>query len=197
MDWNQRYADGDTPWDKGAAAPPLQELLQLPEAARWFGDRAVIVPGCGSGHDVRLIAAHLDNPVIGLDIAPLAIERARTHSSAGNIHYLCADWFEYAHEGPPPSAVFEHTCFCAIDPDMRAEYVSTAARILPAGSHLVGVFFLNTGDDEGPPWPSSVTGLRALFEPFFELCLSRVPSDAYPGREGCELSMVWRRKSRV
>ena len=28
VDWNERYALGDVPWDKGDAAPPLRDWLQ-------------------------------------------------------------------------------------------------------------------------------------------------------------------------
>jgi hypothetical protein len=53
MDWEQRYETGDTPWEKGAPAPPLLEWLESRGSIR--GD--ILVPGCGSGHDVRAIAA--------------------------------------------------------------------------------------------------------------------------------------------
>ena len=39
MDWESRYREGDTPWEKGGAAPPLGELL-----AR-HGIAAELVPG--------------------------------------------------------------------------------------------------------------------------------------------------------
>ena len=53
MDWEERYESGDTPWEKGAPAPPLLEWLDSRGSIR--GD--VLVPGCGSGYDVRAIAA--------------------------------------------------------------------------------------------------------------------------------------------
>ena len=51
----------------------------------WNGSRAgvrcdgdVLVPGCGSGHDVRAIAAASPiAQVVGLDVAPSALDRAR------------------------------------------------------------------------------------------------------------------------
>ncbi|MFN5868275.1 MAG: thiopurine S-methyltransferase, partial [Akkermansiaceae bacterium] len=49
-DWNQRYELGDTPWEKGHAAPPLLELLEKMDPSIW-GEGAVLVPGCGTGHD--------------------------------------------------------------------------------------------------------------------------------------------------
>ena len=46
MDWNLRYEEGDTPWDKGGAHPVLADML----SRRPFSGR-VLVPGCGRGHE--------------------------------------------------------------------------------------------------------------------------------------------------
>ena len=49
--WEQRYLSNDIPWDKGYAAPPLAEIL-----SRLKLTGSILVPGCGFGHDVRLLA---------------------------------------------------------------------------------------------------------------------------------------------
>jgi len=75
-DWNQRYRTGDTPWEKGAPAPPL--LSWMAEHGPLTGD--VLVPGCGLGHDVRAIArASRDARVVGLDVAPSALVQAKKY----------------------------------------------------------------------------------------------------------------------
>ena len=69
--WEAQYQAADTPWDKGAASPGLIDyLLENPVRGR------VLVPGCGFGHDVRALAGTADE-VIGIDIAPSAIDGAR------------------------------------------------------------------------------------------------------------------------
>ena len=69
-DWNERHVLGDTPWEKGAPAPPL--LSWMARYGPMTGD--VLVPGCGLGHDVREIAkASPDARVVGLDLAPEAL----------------------------------------------------------------------------------------------------------------------------
>jgi methyl halide transferase len=52
-DWESAYVLGETPWDKGFASPPLSWFLQL---GQWLPAGRVLVPGCGRGHDVRLLA---------------------------------------------------------------------------------------------------------------------------------------------
>ena len=66
-DWDKRYLAGDTPWEKGRAAPPLGELLLKMDPAAW-GNGPLLVPGCGLGHDVRALAA-LGRSVLGVDLA--------------------------------------------------------------------------------------------------------------------------------
>jgi len=76
-DWKERYRVGDTPWDKGRPSPPLKSFL-----ARRRVEGRVLVPGCGAGHDVRLLA-RAGAEAVGLDIVPQAIELARSYPPAG------------------------------------------------------------------------------------------------------------------
>ena len=197
-DWESCYRTGEMPWDKGAPAPPLLEWLAQP-GHRLDGE--VLVPGCGLGHDVRAIAATgQPSQVIGLDISPAALTQARQQSPAGNESYVAADLFDL-----PPELrgrfewVFEHTCFCAIDPARRADYVRSVAGALRPGGHLLAIFYLNPWNagepappDGGPPFPVSREELDRLFAGPFDLLEESVPTRAYRGREGRELRWLLR-----
>jgi SAM-dependent methyltransferase len=77
-DWNELYRTGDTPWEKGAPAPAPPLLSWMAEHGPLSG--AVLVPGCGLGHDVRAIArASWDARVVGLDVAPSALVQAKKY----------------------------------------------------------------------------------------------------------------------
>jgi SAM-dependent methyltransferase len=190
-DWETQYQKGETPWDKGAPSPALVEAL---ESRRIEG--RVLVPGCGTGHDVRLLAAH-GAEVHGLDLAPSAIAAAQGMPRAGGEHYLLGDFFDL----PADLAggfdwVWEHTCFCAIDPARRAEYVEAAHRALRVGGKLFAVFYLDPGNahpGEGPPFETSLCELDRLFSPRFALEDEWLPQRAYPGREGREWMRILRR----
>ena len=68
--WDMRWRAGFTPWDAGRVPRHLRELV----ASRRPAGR-VLVPGCGSGHDVRFLAeCGLD--VEGIDFSEAAIEAA-------------------------------------------------------------------------------------------------------------------------
>lgn len=201
MDWEQRYETGDTPWEKGAPAPPLLEWLESRGSIR--GN--VLVPGCGSGHDVRAItAASPAAKVVGLDIAQSAVDRARQFSPAGNETYQRADLLDLPVELTNRfDWVFEHTCFCALEPGRRGDYVREISRALKPDGALLAIFFLNPWDPGeapaagGPPFGVAREELDMLFGTHFELVEELKPCHAYPGREGREIIRLLRRGVRA
>ncbi len=156
----------------------------------------VLVPGCGLGHDVRAIAELPDTRVLGIDIAPTAIQRARRHKPKRDEAFLEADLFDL------PGAltgtcewVWEHTCFCAIPRARRVDYVRAVRQALREGGHLAAVFFLDPGlpdPDAGPPFGVTKAELNTLFleSGAFKFIHEWEPKRGYPGREGRELMRV-------
>jgi SAM-dependent methyltransferase len=195
-DWNQRYELEDTPWEKGLPAPPLLEFLTQDRPSFW-GDGKVLVPGCGTGHDVRALATEGNN-ALGLDLAPNALELAQAYPKVGNEAYELGDFLDPNwRKNKSFDAIWEHTCYCAIDPSRRDDYATACAELIKPGGHLVGVFFLTPNDpgeeDEGPPFNASIQELNQRFSPAFERIDSWVPTLTYPGREGREWFAIYRR----
>lgn len=190
-DWEAMYAAGETPWDKGAAAPPLLAWLAA-HPGRMTG--RVLVPGCGRGHDVRAIAAAEPwASVIGLDLSATAISLARGIPPVRNEIYLEADLFVPFEEHLGYDWVWEHTCFCAIDRQRRDDYAEAVWRHLRPGGRLLGIFYLDPyrGDHQpggGPPHGCTLEELSARFERtgLFRTLDSGPPAAAFPEREGRE-----------
>jgi methyl halide transferase len=199
MKWDELYQSGDTPWEKGAPAPPLLEWLRTRGAL----EGEVLVPGCGFGHDVRAIAAASPrSTVIGIDISATALKEALGFSSVGREVFQSADIFAL-----PQSLqrrfdwVFEHTCFCAIRPERRHDYLQMAVSALKPEGQLLAVFFLNPWDPEdeipeggGPPFGVTKEELDVLFSPHFNVIEELKPKAAYPGREGREIVRLLRKR---
>src|SRR5207244_655289 len=59
--------------------------------------------------------------------------------------------------------VWEYTCFCAIDPARRAEYVRTMAVIVRPGGWLLACFYPIRRGGGGPPFPMARSEVRRLF----------------------------------
>ena len=195
MDWGECYRQGETPWEKGEAHPELPYLLE--EHRALFEEAgSLLIPGCGFGHDARLIATAAKGTVTGLDLAGEALEKARRFASERVIDWQLGNLFEWRGSY---DLIFEHTCFCAIPVAKRPDYVGAMARLIPAGGHLVGIFFLNPDHEgeEGPPFGVGVAELEEFFGGKFEICWSQAPAKSYPGREGegRELSLLMRRRA--
>lgn len=186
-DWELRYQTGDTPWEKGAPSPGLVEFLkEHPLKGR------VAVVGCGFGHDVRAISA-LGAEVIGLDLADSAINGAAKFPKTGNEVYRQADLFAVPKDLLGRfDWVFEHTCFCAIDPAMRPQYVRAVTHLLRPGGRFLAVFYMEPDSEEGPPFGITEAELDSLFADF-ELERQWRPTASYPGREGRELMRLMHR----
>lgn len=182
MDWERRYTEGDTPWDRGTAHPALDGLL-----AQNVLQGKTLVPGCGAGHDVRLLARH-HLRVTGLDIAPSAIERARNFAPVNNETYLCEDFFALPKEWEQSfDSILEHTCFCAIEPNRRTDYIRSATAALKPGGRLLAVFYTDMEDQDGePPFGATTEDLDALFGKHFRLLEEYRGMPTFSGREGCE-----------
>ena len=187
-DWSQRYVDGDTPWDKGYGAPPLKEYLgHQPIKGR------ILVPGCGRGHDVRLLAEQ-GAEVVGLDISDTALEMANEIEPVGRETYMIGDFLDPEADFGRSDLVFEHTCFCAIFPEERKAYVRAVHRALVPGGHLLAIFFVLIEDPEGPPFPVDTDDIDTLFGDAFKTVEAWVPTQAYPERENREQMRLMRRK---
>ncbi len=189
--WQERYDQDETPWEKDGPAPPLRAFLL---SNRVHGK--VLVPGCGIGHDVRLLAAQ-GASVLGLDLAPSAVERANHFPKVAQERFELGDFLNL----PTPLEgqfdwVYENTCFCAIHPTEREAYAIHAARALKPGGHLFGVFYLDTGNPpgEGPPFCSTSEEIDRQFSAWFEPIQQWTPMVGFQGRVPKEEFRVFRKR---
>jgi cyclopropane fatty-acyl-phospholipid synthase-like methyltransferase len=189
-DWEDRYQAQDMPWEKGEPSPGLVDFLaNHPELPRG----TVCVPGCGTGHDARAWArAGFD--AHGYDIAPSAVRLAEEKSRAEGLT-LPFRLGDFLADDPPQlfDWVFEHTLFCAIDPQRRDDYVKAVIKWLKPGGDYLAVNYL-IPDEDGPPFGTTRAELWKRFSPHFDLLSEWVPR-SYPNRTGLELMLWWRLKS--
>jgi methyl halide transferase len=189
-DWEALYQAGDMRWEKGEPSPGLVDFLAAhPELPR--GN--VLVPGCGTGHDVRAWAA-AGFDATGADLAPSAIRLAEKKTRAANLraHFVLCD-FLAAEPIASCDYIFEHTLFCAIDPARRDDYVRAVLRWLKPHGQFIAVHYMLRGNETEPPFGVSQEELMERFGPHFELKQGFAPR-SYPNRAGLELLLWWQRK---
>lgn len=163
--WEDLYRRRGDGWELGAPAPELVDFVETspPPAGR------VAVPGCGRGHDVRYLAG-AGYRAIGFDFADDAVRDARALAARSGSAAVFEQRDLFTLERDYANAfdgVWEYTCFCAIDPARRAEYVRVVARILKPGGWFLACFYPLRPRGGGPPFPVSRSEIRRLFEPRF------------------------------
>jgi SAM-dependent methyltransferase len=184
--WDGCYAQGGDGWELGAPAPPLVRLLR--DAAPPAGRAAV--PGCGRAHDVALLTAH-GFDATGFDFSDHAVAAA---TKLGR-RVLKRNVFALGAEFPGAfDIVWEYTCFCAIDPDRRVEYVGVLAEILRPGGELIALFYPLEAKEAGkPPFPVTRAEIDRLLSKEFRIESVHVPVDSIERRRGHELLVRARR----
>lgn len=210
--WEDAYQQGSTGWDLGGPTPAFVQFLKAPDAPVPGG---MLVPGCGRGYDAILFAQH-GFEVIGVDIALSAVAAARQLARGKRVRctFLQEDLFTLpARYRLAFDYVLEYTCFCAINPARRREYVQAMAAVLRPAGELIGLFFpvlpalsIVEGPGgyvldgpvlspvEGPPFPMSEQEIRDLFSPHFDIKhLASTPHTVKP-RQGRELLARFRRR---
>jgi SAM-dependent methyltransferase len=171
------------PWDAGRVPP---KLLQ------WLGDqkpgRRVLVPGCGSGYEVRAFAGHGDE-VLGIDFSEAALERARKLA----VPVRQADFFTL--DEPPYDLVYERTFLCALPRRLWPQWGARIAELVRPGGKLAGFFFLDD-NERGPPFGISPEALHELLDVNFLLQEDEaIPAgESVPVLAGKERWQVWERR---
>lgn len=192
--WEQRYHSGGDGWELWRPAPPLQRYLE--EHPLTLPLRALVI-GAGRGHEARLLA-RLGADVTALDFAATAVAECQRLARAEGLTMTVrqADLFDLPGSDADAGAydlLLEHTCFCAIDPARRDEYVATVAALLRPGGRLLGLFYCH-GDPGGPPYGATPAEIDGRFAPRFTTLHREVPPDSVATRASQELLVLYQRR---
>jgi SAM-dependent methyltransferase len=189
--WEGLYARGGDGWELGGPAPPLVDFVTTTPPPRG----RVAVPGAGRGHDARFLAGHgYDVTAIDFSTAALTAARALARRDRVDVTFEQRDIFtlpqSHAHAF---DGVWEYTCYCAIDPRRRREYVDVLRAIVRPGGWLLGCFFPLRAQTAGPPFPVSMSEIRRRLAPAFRIERAFPPLRSVRGRQGREWMVLARR----
>ncbi len=193
--WSERYAENSTPWDLGRAHPELEAWLDgLPRLPGTTRGRA-LVPGCGTAFDAAALA-RAGWAVTALDVvegAPLAANRRTIEGAGGQV--CITDALTFAPE-ESFQLVFEHTFFCAIEPDRRADWGELMGRCVEPGGELIALVFPLDRPAElgGPPHGYRTTDLLDALGPGFDVVEDRPAGSPVAARSWAERWLHIRRR---
>ncbi len=186
--WEVRYRGGFTPWDAGQVPVQLRDFV-----AGNAAPGRVLVPGCGSGHDVRCFG-EAGWVVEGIDFSPAAIEAAAEVLGPFAARVKLADFFG-AEVAGPYALVYERAFLCALPRRLWPDWARRVAALVPRGGRLAGYFFFDAGVERGPPFPlDSQAELDGLLAGDFGKVEDDAGTDSIPVFAGKERWQVWCRK---
>lgn len=182
--WSKSYQDDHNPgWNLGEPAEALKDMMPRLKISR----SRILVLGCGEGHDAALFA-QAGHVVTAVDISPLALERAKKlYGHIEGLNFIQADLFDLPRSYDKSfDIIFEHTCYCAVNPSLRQDLVKVWNRFLVDGGHLMGVFF-TFEKRQGPPFGGSEWELRQRLKGQYQPIFWGRWQKSVPNRQGKEL----------
>jgi len=158
-EWEARYQQGNTGWDRGDASPAL---------ATWLESGAIrpcrtLIPGCGRGHEV-LALSRRGFDITALDFAPSAVAHVQQALASEGLEaeVVQADVLQWQ-PGAPFDAVYEQTCLCALPDDVWEDYAANLHGWLKPGGRLYALF-MQTGQPGGPPRHCDLLRMHQIFD---------------------------------
>lgn len=181
--WDTRFRGGVTPWDAGGVPAKLVQWLRGRSPMR------VLIPGCGTGYEVRLFADQ-GHDVLAIDFSDAAIEAARRKLG---LQVTKADFF--ALDEAPFDLVYERAFLCALPRGRWPGWARRMAELVRPAGELAGFFYIDD-NARGPPFGISLEKLDELRGAAFNLSESEAiaPAQSLPVFKGKEIWQVWKRR---
>jgi SAM-dependent methyltransferase len=158
--WNDSYARSEPPpWDIGQPQPGFVRL-----ADRGLLTGRVLDAGCGTGEQT-LLAASSGADALGVDVSPLAIERARGKAAARGIkaRFEVADALNLGDLQLTFDTVIDSGLFHVFDDENRGRYVTSLASVLRPDGRLYLMCFSDRQPGTLGPRRVSQDELRSAF----------------------------------
>lgn len=186
--WDDRYKNQETGWDIGHVSPPLKGYFdQLTNQSI-----EILIPGCGQAHEALYLAEKGFNNVTVIDLSQTVIDHVKSkHKIADKIRFIKGDFFEL---NETFDLVIEQTFFCALNPELRPNYVKKMSEIIPTGGKLVGLLFNTEFERQGPPFGGNIHEYNDLFRNQFQIKTMETAYNSIPKRQNTELFIQFIKK---
>ncbi len=186
--WTKRWQAGKIPWDCGGIPPSLVKFL-----SRISAQTRVLIPGCGSGYEVR--AFHeVGHDVSAIEFSAPAVAHAKEVLGPLSQRVIHGNFFKHDFADNRFGLVYERGFLCSLPPTRWADYAARMSDLVSPGGRLVGLF-LYGHEPEPPPYPLTESTAAELLGPSFRLVHSEAVTGSVPVYQGLEHWQEWERRA--
>jgi SAM-dependent methyltransferase len=185
--WTNRYKNKSTGWDIGSPSTPIKQYLDQISNK----DLKILIPGAGNAYEAEYAFSLGFENVHILDFSPLPITQFKQSCPDFPVSNIFIENF-FFHEGKY-DLILEQTFFCALDPNLRKDYIKKMYDLLNPGGKLVGLMFSKAFSHEGPPFGGSKEEYIQYFFLEFEILKIEPCYNSIPARQGNELFVQLRK----
>ncbi len=160
LDWEGRYQDGATGWERHGLNPAFLE---------WRGSGVlapcrILFPGGGrSLEPLALAEAGFDVTVVDAAPSAIAMQRTRFERLKAPARAEQANLFEWEPD-TAFDAIYDQTCLCALSPNLWPAYTQRLHRWLRQDGSMF-ILFMQSDRRDGPPFHCDIQAMRRLFGP--------------------------------
>ena len=179
--WTSRYQNDQTGWDIGYASPAITNFMNQIENK----DSKILIPGCGNAYEAKYLWENGFKNVYLLDFSPIPLKKFAEENPEFPKEQLLN--FNFFNLTKTFDIIIEQTFFCALNPELRPQYVQKMKALLSPDGILFGLLFNIPLFDDRPPFGGEKSEYEKLFEKEFQIEIMEKCKDSIPERAGNEL----------
>jgi SAM-dependent methyltransferase len=179
--WTSRYQNDQTGWDIGYASPAITNFMNQIENK----DSKILIPGCGNAYEAKYLWENGFKNVYLLDFSPIPLTKFAEENPEFPKEQLLN--FNFFNLTKTFDIIIEQTFFCALNPELRPQYVQKMKALLSPDGILFGLLFNIPLFDDRPPFGGEKSEYEKLFEKEFQIEIMEKCKNSIPERAGNEL----------
>jgi hypothetical protein len=160
--WENRYENNDTVWDIGHISTPLRHYIDQLENK----EIKILIPGAGNAYELDYLIEKGFHNVFVIDYAQQPIDAIIKRNITLERHLICDDFFNHT---KTYDLIIEQTFFCALQPNLRTNYVLKMHDLLSEKGKIAGLLFNFPLTEVGPPFGGSYEEYVNLFSEKFTI----------------------------
>lgn len=186
--WDNRYITNTIGWDLGEVSPPIKTYIdQLADTSV-----QILIPGGGHAYEAEYLFNNGFKNVYVVDLSITALNNIKSRvPDFPSEQLLHQNFFDLEMQF---DLIFEQTFFCALNPNLRPDYVSKMNNLLSEQGKLVGLLFNVPLYTDRPPFGGLKEEYIEKFKSAFDILVMEDAYNSHETRAGKELFFKLKRK---